>query len=391
MTEPTQFRVGLERLGLVLVLPVLIAATVAGFTYTSYPDPATQYLATAVIKPPSTVDSPSAVNLFIADMSELITEDAAVDHVISQVPSLDRESYLERITSVRRGTTSSVELTFLDPDRAVAEATVGTLARWVLDDVARSEYELTQFLLERATERLDQAEAEIERFFGTVSVFDPEFEYRSLLNEIAQLDQQITTGRALSYGDTYLAELTARKAQVQARLPALGEAMLTHGRLSTELSNAQDAWEEATLNNDLAEFEYRTVNSTETLITSEVVDPFVDEVPRLQTTALAAVGALLLSLLVVLPFSAWLGRPRGRHKTYIDGAETRTVDLDALEREDPSRALDTDQEMEAEAGRRRKRGRRSRRIEADPEPAESEHDVPTDDRQLELFQSRHSR
>ena len=342
MTDITELRGGFERLGLLAVLPVLVAATVAGFAYQSSPDPATEYLATAVIRPPTTVDSPSAVNLFIADMTELITADAAVDHVISQVPALDRENYLERITAVRRGTTSSVELSFLAPDQAVAETTVGTLARWVLDNAARGEYELTQFLLQRATERLDQAETELDEFFGTVSVFDPEFEYRSLLNEIAQLDQQITTGRALSYGETYLAELTARRREVQAQLPELGEAMLTHVRLSTELENAQDAWEEATVNNDLAEFEYRTVNSIETLITSDEVDPFVDVTPRLQVTALAAVVALVLSLVVVVPFSAWLARPRGRHKAAAAAEETpRSVDLNAMAREDLNNAFDS--------------------------------------------------
>lgn len=341
MTDTTELRGSFERLGLLAVLPVLVAATVAGFTYQSFPDPATEYRATAVIRPPTTVDSPSAVNLFIADMPELITADAAVDHVISQVPALDRESYLERISAVRRGTTSSVELSFLDPDQAVAEATVGTLARWVLDNAARGEYELTQFLLQRATERLDQAETELDEFFGTVSVFDPEFEYRSLLNEIAQLDQQITTGRALSYGETYLAELTARRREVQAQLPELGEAMLTHVRLSTELENAQDAWEEATVNNDLAEFEYRTVNSIETLITSDEVDPFVDVAPRLQVTALAAVVALVLSLVVVVPFSAWLARPRGRHKAAATEGPPRSVDLNAMAREDLNNAFDS--------------------------------------------------
>ena len=68
-------------------------------------------------------------------------------------------------------------------------------------------------------------------------MFDPEFEYRSVLNEIAQLDQQITTGQALSYGETYQTELTARRAELQASLPGLGSAMLIHQRLSDRIGN----------------------------------------------------------------------------------------------------------------------------------------------------------
>lgn len=396
MSENNELGGGLERLGLVVVLPILIVLVAASATYETAPEAPTQFRATTVIRPPTTVqDSAAAVNLFIADLDELITGDATVDHVVSQVPGLDRETYVDRITASRRGTTSSVALSFVHADQAVAANTVGTLARRLLDDAARGEYERTQFLLGRATERLDQAEAEIELFFRGVSVFDPEFEYRSVLNEIAQLDEQITTGLALSYGETYQTELAARRAELQAMLPELGSAMLIHERLSTELETAQAAWEEATINNDLEEFEYRTVNSLDALITSEEVGPFVDATPRLQRTALAAALALVLSLVVILPFSVWLSRPRGRHKASTNGANARTVDLNAMSREDSNHdgAPDIDIENstvdEARVGKRRRRalGPRPKATGRAPgrPPVEKPSDVLSEEQQLELF------
>lgn len=382
MSETTEIGSKFERIGLVALLPMLLAATVAGYAYRSYPSPPIRYLATTVIRPPTTVqDSAAAVNLFLADMSELITTDATVDYVLSQVPELDRSIYLARVDATRRGITSSVALTFLHPDEIVASRTVSVLANRVLDEAARSEFERTQFLLGRATERLDRAQAAMEEFFRGTPIFDPEFEYRSVLNEIAQLDGQITTGQALGYGETYQTELSARRTELQRLLPGLGAAMLIHQRLSAELETAQAAWEEATINNDLEEFEYRTVNSVDELITSEEVVPFVDETPRLQTTALAGVLALFLSLAVILPVSTWLSRPRGRHKSSAN-TNVRTVDLNAMDEED-SRDDDTDL-VEASGVDRHGANRRSRAPR--PESADSEStELRTDEVQLELF------
>ncbi len=384
MSETREIGGGLERLGMVVVLPILIVIAAAAATYRTTPAAPIEYRATTVIRPPTTVqDSAAAVNLFLADLSELITTDATVEHVVSQVPGLDRETYLDRIDASRRGTTSSVALSFLHPNEVVAQSTVGALARRVLDDAARGEFERTQFLLGRATERLDRAEAAMEEFFRGTSVFDPEFEYRSVLNEIAQLDEQITTGQALSYGETYQTELSARRRELEALLPKLGAAMLIHRRLTAELETAQAAWEEATVANDLEEFEYRTVNSVDELITNEEVGPFVDETPRLQTTALAAVVALVLSWVVILPVSAWLSRPRGRHKLSANAAGMRTVDLNALADENltDDNALDVMESSKVgrRSGNRRGRAPRSQLVDSGPSEA------PTDERQLELF------
>ena len=384
MSDTREIGGGLERLGMVVMLPILIVIAAAGATYRTTPAAPIEYRATTVITPPTTVqDSAAAINLFLTDLSELITTDATVAHVLGQVPGLGRETYLDRIDASRRGTTTSVALSFVHRDEAIAAATVDILARRILDDAARGEYERTQFLLERATERLDLAEAEMEEFFRGTSVFDPEFEYRSVLNEIAQLDQQITTGQALSYGETYQTELTARRAELQALLPEMGAAMLIHQRLTAELETAQAEWEEATVNNDLEEFEYRTVNSVEELITSKEVVPFVDETPRLQATALAAVLALVLSLVVILPVSAWLSRPRGRHKLYANPSNMETVDLNAMAEEDSIDQNPTGLVEASKTGRRgrgrRGKGKRSQTDEDDLSGAAG------DERQLELF------
>ena len=384
MSDTREIGGGLERLGMVVVLPILIVVVAAGATYRTTPVAPIEYRATTVITPPTTVEeSAAAVNLFITDLSELITTDATVAHVLSQVPGLEREMYLDRIDASRRGTTTSVALSFVHRDEAVAAATVDILARRILDDAARVEYERTQFLLERATERLDVAEAEMEEFFRGTAVFDPEFEYRGVLNEIAQLDQQITTGQALSYGETYQTELTARRAELRALLPGLGAAMLIHQRLSAELETAQAAWESATVANDLEEFEYRTVNSVDELITSAEVVPFVDETPRLQATALASVLALVLSLVVILPVSAWLSRPRGRHKLSANPPSIRTVDLNAMAYED---SIDEPAPGLAETSKSGRRGRSRRGRAHRSQTAETDlSEASADERQLELF------
>jgi hypothetical protein len=159
--------------------------------------------------------------------------------------------------------------------------------------------------------------------------------------------------------------------------------MLIHGRLSAELETAQTAWEQATVANDLAEFEYRTVNSADELITSEEVTPFVDETPRLQTTALAAVTALVLSLFVILPVSVWLSRPRGRHKVSSNGARVRTVDLNAMADEDLSKGSAPAPVDGYTAGGRG--GSRRSRVRTSMPPNNEPAEAPIDERQLELF------
>jgi len=322
---------------LLVLLPLAIAAATVVYTYRNSPIPAENHLAMVVITPPSTIsESASAVNLFIADVGEQIEADPMVRFVLEQVPALDESVYVRNIAAERRGTTSLVELFFIHPDAGVAETTVEVVARRLLDDAARGEFERTQFLLGRATERLEGAEAAVAEFFRTESVFDPDFEYRNAVDQVAQLNQQITTGEALLYGESYLAQLEAERDQIELELPRLGEAMLTYQQLSTDLQLAQTAWQQATVNNDLAEFDYRTVNNVDNLIASRDVSPFVDDTPRLQRTALAGVVALALSLLVVTPISNRLrrGNRTGRHKVGADDGLTIVVDtLESGERD----------------------------------------------------------
>lgn len=315
---------------LLVLLPLAIATAAGGYAFRSSPAPTELARATVVVTPPSTVqESASAVNLFIADIGEQVEADPMVQFVLDEVGALDEQTYLANVSAKRRGTTSLVELSFVHVDPAVAQKTVDFVARRLLDEAARGEFERTQFLLGRASERLEMARQALADFFGTEAVFDPDFEYRNALEQVAQLNQQITTGEALAYGETYLAQLATERDRMERELPRLGEAMLTFQRLSTDLDLAQSAWQEATVNNDRAEFDYLTVNAAENLISSREVGPFVDDTPRLQRTALAAVVALALALLVVTPISNRLrrGGGRGRHKLSGEGGSDPELGL----------------------------------------------------------------
>jgi hypothetical protein len=254
------------------------------------------------------------VNLFIADLGERITADAVVNHVLTAVPQLDQTMYVENIRADRRETASSVAISFVHADGVVAELTADTVARQLLDGAARTDFERWQFMLDRATERLDAAEAAMNQFADSQSVFDPEVEYRTALDEIAQLDRQITTGQALGYSQTYIDELVTRRDVLEASLPRMGESLLSYRTLAAELERAQAVWEEASLNYDRAQFEYLTVNAIDNLISSRAVVPFVDTTPQLQRTALAGAAALALSLVTIVPLAAWLFRRRGKHR-----------------------------------------------------------------------------
>jgi hypothetical protein len=323
----------LQALGILMlvVLPLAIAGAAALLAYRRSPVPQERNRATVIVKPPSTIqNSASAVNLFIADVGEQIEADPMAAFVISQVTELDDASYRRGIDAARRGTTSLIELSFTHADASIAETAVDVVARRLLDEAARGEFERTQFLLGRATERLDAAQDAVDEYFRTHEVFDPDFEYRNALDQVANLNQQITTGQALQYGETYLAELEAERDEIERQIPRLGEAMLTFRQLSIELQLAQSAWQQATVNNDSAEFSYLTVDTAENLIASQTVTPFVDDTARWQTTALAGVVAFLLALLIVTPLSNRLrrGPKRGRHKINGDSGsnEGRTSD-----------------------------------------------------------------
>ncbi|MGH8958513.1 MAG: hypothetical protein ACRDVK_07535 [Acidimicrobiia bacterium] len=327
----------LKRLGLLGLLPLLVASGAAAYTYRDTPAPSTRYRSTVVILPPTMIqESAGAVNLFLADLSERILTDSVVTRVLEEVPALDRNSYLEGVTADRRGITSVAELAMVHADAGVAEKAVDALARIVLDDSARTEFDRTQFLLGRASDRLDQAKADLGEFMSSGSIFDPEIEYRNALSEIAQLDQQLTTARALSYGETYLSELEGRRAVLEATLPRLGEAMLSFRRLSAELESAREAWERAATDSDQAEFEYETVNTYDKLVVSRATEAFIDDAPRTQRTALAGVIALTLSLAIALPISQHLGR---NSRKAIENLIT--VDLKALANEEPTTGFDS--------------------------------------------------
>jgi hypothetical protein len=332
-------------IALAVVLSLAIASSTAFFTYRTLPVPAERHRATAEIKPPSTVqESASAVNLFIADVGEEIEADSMVEFVLDEVPELDRETYLANIEAERRGVTSLVDLSFVHADPVVAEQTVDLVTHRLLDDAAKGDFERSQFLLNRATRRLEKAEQAVDEFLRDESMVDPEFEYRNALNQVAQLDQQVAAAETLrdtSTGtdsetetETELSELWAERYRLQSDLPRLGAAVLEYRRLATNLEQAQSAWQQAMVDHDTAAFDYRAENTVENLVTSRSVVPFVDDNPRQQRTALAGVVALVLALLIVTPMANSLRRPGGGgrrapsvvHRLIDDSVSTITSD-----------------------------------------------------------------
>jgi hypothetical protein len=300
-------------IALAVVLSLAIASSTAFFTYRTLPVPAERHRATAVIKPPSTVqESASAVNLFIADVGEELEADSMVEFVLDEVPELDRETYLASIGAERRGITSLVDLSFVHADPIVAAQTVDLVSHRLLDDAAKGDFERSQFLLNRATKRLEKAEQAVDEFLRDESLVDPEFEYRNALNQVAQLDQQIAAVETLTETDAEtdaeLSELWAERYRLQSDLPRLGAAVLEYRRLATNLEQAQSAWQQAMVDHDTAAFDYRAENTVENLVTSRSVAPFVDDNPRQQRTALAGVVALVLALLIVTPMANSLRR-----------------------------------------------------------------------------------
>lgn len=346
----SRFAKRLVRFGLMAVLPIAAAAGAAAYAYDRSPVPATKYRATVVVQPPTVFrDSAAAVNLFIADLSERVTSDAVVGHVLGAVPGLDEASYRTDIAATRRGVTSSVELAMTHAEAEVAKSTVEGLAVKVLDDAARGEFERMQFLLDRASDRLVEAEAGLNEFFRTEALFDPELEYRNALSEIAELDQQITTGQALSYGETYLSQLAARREELQRSLPRLGEAMLIYQRLTNELETAQEAWEVAVTDYDLAEFEYRVLNAPDRLIVRRTIERFADETPRLQTTALWGAVGLTLGLFLFIPLAIFLTRSSGKHEPQVEHRRSETIDLSKLAKENPEHAFHSARDLIVQA------------------------------------------
>ncbi len=307
----------LGRLGLVWLLPLVLAG-VAGLTvFLTSPEPPTLYEATITVRPPTTaLESAAAANLFVSDLGQQAESDLMTLYVLDQVDDLDPGSYPADLSVERQGATSWVQLKFVDEEREVARAAVEVLATRLLDDAARQDRDRAIFLVEQAETRLVAAEEALDDFARSEEVFDPEVEYRILLDEISRLNAEIVaTSQSEFIDEAYLEALTVERNRLVATRRGMGEALLAFDRLATDVGNAQSALDQAQSEFEQAEFDYLGVNAPNSLIGTREVSSFTDNTARLQRSALAAAVSLVLALAIVLPIAWFLDKRRvqGRH------------------------------------------------------------------------------
>lgn len=293
------------------------------------PPPQEESRASVVVAPPTIVqDSPGTLNQFVVDLTERVGSDAMIVHVFDELPEIDRDEYLDGIGASRRGQSSRVEISFIHPDRQIAQKTVEAVANRLIDDSARTEYDKTAYILEQAQARADEAERELAGFADTHGGFDPEIEYANVLSEIAAVDRQITTATIEDLDETSTETLNEQRADLVIERARLRSVLLPYERITAEVERARQVLEEARSDYVEAEFEYTTVNTPDELIVSRNVVRFVDDSARLQRAALGAFLAFLLTLIFLVPMAVWLQRRRlaGKHRQRDDNQD-RIYDL----------------------------------------------------------------
>ncbi|HEY5891011.1 MAG TPA: hypothetical protein VIW94_09960 [Acidimicrobiia bacterium] len=321
MTDTLQpgWRVG--RFGLIWLAPIAIAIAAAVVAFQLAPQPPTLFEASVTIRPPSTTqDSAAAINLFVNDIALQAESDVVAAFVLDQIPDLDPATYPRDLSVVRQGATSWVSLSFVSEIESVARDTVETLAVRLLDDAARPETDRTQFLLDQASERLAVAGTEFADFTDENDVFDPEVEYRLLLDEISRLSGQITSARLDGADQEYIDSLIREQDRLIGLRPSLGESLLTYRALATSVESARNEVEQARADFDEAQFEYVVTNAPSNLIGTREIEHFVDDTDRLQRSALAGAAGLVLAMGIVIPLAWWLDKRRsqGRHIDLIE-------------------------------------------------------------------------
>ncbi|HEY7704674.1 MAG TPA: hypothetical protein VID03_07580 [Acidimicrobiia bacterium] len=297
--------VWLWTLGAVIVVGAGVAA------YLTQPPPPTEYRATAVVAPPTVVQSSLAgLNQFVTDLTERMGTDAIVIPVLEEVPQLDPEEYLEGIEANRLGATSLLEIAFIHPDKEVAQRTVEAVAGQIVAASARPEFDESAHLLDQAAARLDQAQQNLQTFTAANEVYDPKSEYAGAIEQISAIDRQIATATIEGVDASALEVLESQKAELITQRDRVGALLLSYDSLASEVTRAQEEWERVSARFEEAEYEFTVVNTPAHLIVSRGVEPVADQTPRLQQTALAAALALALTLAVLVPLGIWLANRR---------------------------------------------------------------------------------
>lgn len=333
----------LGRLGLVWLLPLVLAGAAGLTVLLTSPEPPTLHKATVTVRPPtSALDSAAAVNLFLTDLGQQAESDVVTLYILDQVPDLDPGSYPADLSVERQGATSWVQLAFVDEEKQVARATAEVLAIRLLDDAARQDRDRAIFLVQQAEARLSAAETALDEFARDEEVFDPEVEYRILLDEISRLNAEIVaTSQSEVIDEAYLEALTVERNRLVGTRRGMGEALLAFDRLATDVENAQRALDQAQSEFQEAEFEYLGINAPASLIGSRDITSFNDNSARIQRSTLAAAVALVLTLAIVLP-AAWIldkRKVQGRHIDLISESLAGARDSTGYSSDDPDSQL----------------------------------------------------
>jgi hypothetical protein len=298
---------------LLWVVGAIVVAGAGAAAYLTQPPPPAAARATAVVAAPTIVqDSPAGLNQYVTDLAEKVTADDMVVHVLELVPDLAPEEYLEGIEARRLGASSLVEVSFIHADSTLAQETVSAVAEWIVGRAAGTEFDEASYLLRQAEERADAAQKKLGDFVRAERVFDPHSEYSDALEQIAALDRQISAAAIEEVDSSAIDDLRQQKATLEAERDRIGALLLPYSELTDELDRAGEELERARMRFGEAEYELTVVNTPDRLILSRNVEPFVDQTPRLQQTAMAAAIALVATLVILVPVGRWLGNRRVR-------------------------------------------------------------------------------
>lgn len=316
MIDTPTLRQRMSRVALIWLLPLALSGAAGLAAYQLAPEPPSQFQSSITIRPPSAVQASAAsVNLFVSDLEQVAKSDALTLYVLDQLPQLDPDAFPADLGVERQGATSWVTMTFVHADEEMARQVLELLTTRILDDTARLEVDRTEFAVQQATLELETAQANFEAFIRSRSVFDPEVEYRMLLDELSRLQTEIVIAQTDDADEAYVDSLIEERTRLEAERPLLGENLIAFQDLENEVGVARESLDQALEAYEEAEFTYLTVDDPSKLVGSREVAPFVDNSQRLQRAAFAAAVALGLSLLIVVPLAWRLDRQRvaGRH------------------------------------------------------------------------------
>jgi hypothetical protein len=211
-------------------------------------------------------------------------------HVVEEVPQLRIDDYREGIALRRMENASLAEVSFTHPDGEVSRRVVEAATGYVLDQTSRRPLDQAQQLLESTEARLADAERAMDEFIGHNGVYDPETEYRAVIDEIDAIEAHIASLTIDGGDEDSLSYLDERALALLDEKERLGLALSRYLSLDGELELARASVEEARAVYDEVRVEYQGANSPQSLILRRETVVVHDETERLQRTPDSWIG-----------------------------------------------------------------------------------------------------